>query len=111
MAFIENIGKRACALAELPELRVATRSGLEADVDMTSAEDGPWQLQPDEALIFTVTAPPPSSCTPTDGPSLSRRFVIELTGNTYTFPFKGMVVLNCFPPTLTDLRVGAAPRN
>lgn len=111
VAFIENIGKRACSLAKLPGLRVASKSGLEADVDMTSAGDGPWQLKPDDALIFTVTAPPPSSCTPTDGPSLSRRFVIELTGNSYTFPFKGMVVLNCHPPTLTDVRVGTSPRN
>ncbi len=111
VAFVENIGKRACSLAQLPELRVATRSGLEADVDMTSAGDGPWQLQPEEAVIFTVTAPPPSSCTPTDGPTVSRRFVIELTGNTYTFPFAGMTVVNCAPPTLTGLRVGPAPKN
>jgi len=110
VAYIENIGRRPCSLPVLPTLSIGSESGMVSPVNMQSAGDGPWKIRPEQALIMEVTAPPPSSCLG-GGAATARHFIIEQGPSTYTLNFAGMTVMNCAPPTLTDLRVGAAPQN
>jgi hypothetical protein len=112
VAFVQNIGKRPCLLPELPTLSIGSKSRMTVPVDMTSAGDGPWVLQPEEALLLTVTAPRLSAeavCPGLAEAVMARDFIISLGGNTYTFNFPGMRVGDCDAPSLTGVRVGIAP--
>jgi len=111
VAYIENIGRRPCSLPVLPTLSIGSESGMVSPVNMQSAGDGPWKIRPEQALIMEVTAPRPSSCLGGGGAETARHFSIEQGPVTYTLNFAGMTVVNCAPPTLADLRVGAAPQN
>ncbi len=107
--FFKNIGKSTCVFADHVVLRIGSTSGESTPVDMTSADSGPWTLRPKEAVVFTVTAPPPSSCTQ-EGGRTARMFIIE-QGRAFTsmFSFPGMRVANCDAPVLTSVRVGRPP--
>ncbi len=109
--FFKNFGKRTCVFAEHPVLSIGTKNGGTTQVDMTSADSGPWTLQPKKALVYTVTAPRPSSCVQVGGAQMARQFIIEQGAFTSTLNFPGMRVFNCAAPVLTDLRGGPPPPN
>lgn len=109
--FIKNIGKQTCVLAEQPVLSIGSTNGGSTPVDMTSADSGPWTLRPKEAVVFTVTAPPPLSCMQVGGDQTARQLIIEQGDFTSTFIFPGMRVAACDAPVLTDVRVGPPPPN
>lgn len=109
--FFQNIGKATCVFVDHPVLSIGTKNGGTTPVDMTSADNGPWTLQPNEALVYTVTAPRPSSCVQVGGVQRARQFMIEEGAFTSTFNFPGMRVENCGAPVLTGMRVGTPPPN
>lgn len=106
VVMLGNIGHRACSIPVLPKLSVGNTKSM-TPVEVRSGGDGPWVLKPQRALILTVTAPPPATCSDSHGRE-ARKLAIEQGGFTYTFGFPGMHIAGCAAPLLSGVRVGAA---
>jgi hypothetical protein len=108
VVFVENIGRHPCSIPE-PALSVGFGRNDPNPVSVTSVSRGPWTLPSHQALILTVTAPRPSTCMRSNARLDSHQISVELPGWTYSFPFPGMNVVNCDPPTVSAVRVGPPP--
>lgn len=108
VAVIKNIGREACSLV-LPTLSIDNQAWA-SPVETRPADEGPWTIRPDQALIMTVTAPRPAlPCLKTGAGAIARQFNISMGDFTYTLNFPGMRVNNCGAPVLTGVRVGTPP--